>query len=107
MRKEEYVVTAGGGGYRIAGSRVSLDTVVNAFLEGLSPEGIVDEIPALGLGQVYGAIAFYLAHQKEVEEYLRQGQVDFEGTRAKLLARNPLLYRKIVAHKARKRTKTA
>lgn len=107
MRKEEYVVAAEGRGYRIAGTRVSLDTVVNAFLEGLSPESIVDELPALSLGQVYGAIAFYLAHQKEVDDYLRQGQLDFEGTRTKLLARNPLLYRKMMAHKEKKRAQTA
>ena len=44
------------GTYRITGTRVSLDSVVYAFLNGLSPEGIVDSFPVLTLEQVYGAI---------------------------------------------------
>ena len=49
------------GGYWIADSRVSLDSVVYAFLDGLSPETIVAEcFPVLSLEQAYGAIAFYL-----------------------------------------------
>ena len=38
------------GGYWVAGSRVSLDSVVYAFLEGLAPETIVAEcFPVLSL----------------------------------------------------------
>lgn len=44
-------------GYRIAGTRVALDSIVFAFLEGVSPETIVTEcFPVLTLEQVYGAI---------------------------------------------------
>jgi uncharacterized protein (DUF433 family) len=52
----EYVEQRGGG-YYIAGSRVSLDSVVYAFLRGESPEGIVESFPALSLEQVLGAVA--------------------------------------------------
>ena len=48
------------GGYWVAGTRVSLDSVVYAFLEGLSPESIVDSFETLTLEQVYGALAYYL-----------------------------------------------
>jgi uncharacterized protein (DUF433 family) len=51
------------GGYYVAGSRVSLDSVVYAFLRGELPEGIVESFPALGLEQVFGAMAFYLANR--------------------------------------------
>jgi uncharacterized protein (DUF433 family) len=44
------------GGYWVAGTRVSLDSVVYAFLEGLSPEGIADNFETLTLEEVYGAI---------------------------------------------------
>ncbi len=62
------------GTYRIAGSRVSLDSIVYCFREGLSPESIAESFPILTLEQVYGAVAFYLANQPVVDEYLREGE---------------------------------
>ena len=70
---KDYVETVEGT-YRVAGSRVSLDSIVSCFHEGLSPESIVDSFPALTLEQVYGAIAFYLANRRMVEEYLHRGE---------------------------------
>jgi len=66
-------------GYWIAGTRVSLDSIVIAFLDGLSPETIVAEcFPVLSLEQVYGAIAYYLSHRNEIDDYLKQAEADFE-----------------------------
>ncbi|BCL36785.1 DUF433 domain-containing protein [Nostoc sp. MS1] len=42
-------------GYWIKGSRISLDSVVYAFLNGDSPESIVQNFPLLSLEKVYGA----------------------------------------------------
>ncbi|HEX9667858.1 MAG TPA: DUF433 domain-containing protein, partial [Thermoanaerobaculia bacterium] len=68
-----------GGGHWIAGTRVSLDSVVLAFLEGLSPETIAAEcFPILTLEQVYGAIAYYLAHRQEVDASLQAAEAEFE-----------------------------
>ena len=60
------------GGYRIIGSRVSLESIIIPFLDGASPETLVDEFPTLSLEQVYGAITFYLAHRTEVNAYLKE-----------------------------------
>jgi uncharacterized protein (DUF433 family) len=49
------------GGYYVAETRVSLDSLVYAFRSGESPETIQQQFPTLSLGQVYSAIAFYLA----------------------------------------------
>ena len=62
------------GAYRISGTRVSLDSVVYAFLRGAAPESIAQSFPALTLEEVYGAIAFYLAHQTEIDAYLQEGE---------------------------------
>ena len=62
------------GAYRVSGSRVSLDSIVNCFHEGLSPESIAESFPALTLEQIYGAIAFYLANRQMVDDYLREGE---------------------------------
>jgi uncharacterized protein (DUF433 family) len=55
------------GGYYVAGSRISLDSIVNGFLGGLSAEAIGQAFPLLSLEQVYGALAFYLAHRDAVD----------------------------------------
>jgi uncharacterized protein DUF433 len=48
--------------YWIASTRVLLDSVVYASLEGLSPESIADSFDTLTLEEVYGALAFYRAN---------------------------------------------
>ena len=69
--------------YWVAGTRVSLDSVVLAFLDGLSPETITAEcFPVLTLEQVYGAITYYLSHRDEIDAYLKQAETKFEGLRA-------------------------
>ena len=60
------------GGYGIAGSRVSLESIIVPFLEGASPETLVDEFPTLSLEEVYGAITFYLAHRSDMDAYLKE-----------------------------------
>lgn len=67
--------------YCIRGSRLSLDSVIYGFLRGESPETIRDNFPTLTLEQVYGAIAYYLAHQSEVDAYLKTKQEEFEKAR--------------------------
>ena len=58
-------------GFYVAGTRVSLDSVVYQFREGASPETILNRFPALGsLANVYGAIAFSLDNAQLVDEYL-------------------------------------
>lgn len=68
-------------GYWIAGKRISLDSVVYAFRRGQSPESIRRSFPLLTLEEIYGAVAFYLANQSEVDDYLLQEDVEFEKVR--------------------------
>jgi uncharacterized protein (DUF433 family) len=58
------------GVYYIPGTRISLDSVVYAFREGCSPETIREDFAGLTLAHVYGAIAFYLDRQTEIDAYL-------------------------------------
>lgn len=71
--KEEYVKKVEGA-YRVGEMRVSLDSLVFLFRKGMLAESMVDSHPALTLGQVHGALAFYLANQKEIDAYLTDGQ---------------------------------
>lgn len=59
------------GGYYIAGTRVSLDSIVHLFQDGESPEAILRSFPMAGpLVRIYGAITFYLENKEKIEEYL-------------------------------------
>jgi uncharacterized protein (DUF433 family) len=72
-----------GGGYYLAGSRVLLDSIVHLFREGASPESIRQEFPTLRLEQVYGAIAYYLAHRADVDTAIAENLRTAEEERAK------------------------
>jgi uncharacterized protein (DUF433 family) len=87
---------------RVGSSRVTLDTVVEAFREGMTPEGIVQQYPSLRLGEVYSVIGYVLNHPQEVDTYLRdrlslaetvrrdnEARFDPAGVRDRLLARRP------------------
>lgn len=83
-------------GYWVAGTRVSLDSIVFSFLEGLSPETIaVDCFPVLTLEQIYGAIAYYLAHRSEIDTYLKQSESEFVAWRQEIQSANRDFYEKL------------
>src|SRR5580692_5956497 len=70
------------GNYYVAATRISLDSIVQAFRRGESPEIICQNFDLLRLEEVYGAIAYYLANQAHVDAYLvRQGEKWAEGKR--------------------------
>jgi uncharacterized protein (DUF433 family) len=98
------------GTIRVADSRVSLDSIVHHYKLGASAEQIAQKFPALDLADVYAAITYYLNHEEEVEEYLRQQESKGDevqnmieadphyreassGLRARLLARRAELKR--------------
>jgi uncharacterized protein (DUF433 family) len=91
---KEYVEKRNGG-YYIAGTRVSLDSIVYDFLSGSSAEAIQQAFSTVSLEEVYGAITFYLANRSEVEEYLAQGEKEYEKLRLEAREKNPLLYQKL------------
>lgn len=62
------------GTYRVGDTRVSLDSLVYLFREGISAETMVECYSGVSLEQVHGALAFYLANRKEVDAYLAEGQ---------------------------------
>jgi uncharacterized protein (DUF433 family) len=90
---EQYVEERDGG-YWVRGTRVSLDSVVYTFLEGLSPETIASEcFPVLTLEQVYGAITYYLANRAEVDAYLRAEEAEEEAFARRLRETDPRVRR--------------
>jgi len=88
------------GVIRVGNTRVTLETVVEAFLEGATAEEIVQQYPTLSLADVYSTISYYLRRRPEVESYLErrrqeaqrvreqnEARFDPTGIRARLLSR--------------------
>jgi uncharacterized protein (DUF433 family) len=89
------------GVIRVAGTRVTLDTLVHAFLLGATAEEIAQQYPAVDLAAVYAVVAFYLRRRPAVDAYLAEqaaaaasarerveARFDPAGLRARLLARH-------------------
>jgi len=92
------------GGYYIRGKRISLDSIVYLFRDGVSPEDIQQNFHGLTLADVYGAISFYLDHREEVDAYLvRQRQLWEELERTGIPPNPDLLARMEAAKEKQKR----
>ncbi len=83
------------GAYRLAGTRVSLDSIVYAFWRGQTAESIGRSFPVLTLEQVYGALTFYLANKLEVDAYLAETEVECETMRQTAREQDPMFYQKL------------
>jgi uncharacterized protein (DUF433 family) len=94
MERCEYIEQRNGGFY-VAGTRVSLDSIVYSFKAGDSPETIRENFSSLTLEQVYGAIAFYLARAQEVDANIRKGEAEVERSVPPLSASHPELYARL------------
>jgi len=60
------------GVFCIAGSRVTLDSVVHQFKCGATAEQIQEDFPSVTLSDIYSVIAYYLQHSRAVEDYLSE-----------------------------------
>lgn len=76
------------GTLMVSGSRVNLGSVVQAFWAGETPETICQAYPSLSLEQVYGAIAYYLAHRNDVDAELAAQNAEVSRLREVARARN-------------------
>jgi uncharacterized protein (DUF433 family) len=66
LRTDEY------GTIRIGETHITLETIIAAHQRGDTPQEIVDGFPSLELADVYALIAYYLQHQKNIDNYIRQ-----------------------------------
>lgn len=67
--------------------------MVYAFNRGDSPKRILRRYPLLGNpANVYGAIAFYLDHQVEIDKYLEESEREFGANSIPISETNPALW---------------
>jgi uncharacterized protein (DUF433 family) len=90
------------GVIRVRGTRVTLDTVVDAFRRGATAEEITQQYPTLSLADAYSVLGYFLRHEADVLDYLagrasahdavrqqNERRFDPQGVRDRLLARPP------------------
>ena len=95
MTQPNQYVARVGDSYRIADSRVSLDSVVHAYWNGQTAESIAQSFPALTLEQVHGALAFYLANRSEVDAHLERSAAEYDALREDSRRQDPMFYQKL------------
>jgi uncharacterized protein (DUF433 family) len=91
------------GAIRLGDTRILLDVVIEEFANGACPEEIVLGYSTLQLADVYAVIAYYLRHQEEVDNYLREGEIAAERLRQEIEAKQPSragLREKLLARRA-------
>jgi uncharacterized protein (DUF433 family) len=86
IQTKSYARQTPDGAWRVGNSDISLDSVVIAYQQGYSAETIQQLYPALTLEDVYGAVAFYLANQAHVDQYLRDRDKLWQELRERSLA---------------------
>ncbi len=63
---------------RIAGTGVTVQSIVGLFKLGLSPEEIADEFGHLSLAQVYAGLAYYHANREQIEAAIAADRLEAE-----------------------------
>jgi uncharacterized protein (DUF433 family) len=73
---------------RVGQSRVSLDVLLQYWRMGMKPEEIARGLDTLSLADVHGALACYLRHDAEIDEYLRRRADEAEKLREQIETAN-------------------
>src|SRR5258705_12418466 len=71
------------GVIHVGKTRVTLDTIVQAFKDGATAEEIAQQYPSVDLADIYYVIGYYLRQRSKVEAYLSQRRQEAEQIREK------------------------
>jgi uncharacterized protein (DUF433 family) len=71
-------------------TRVPLETIVDAYNEGSTPEEIAMRYSAVALAHIYQVIGYYLEHRAEVDAYVTEAQAHHDAVEAQNRARFPM-----------------
>ncbi len=70
MELENYFAFLDSDDIRVKGTRVGIETVLDDYLNGASPEEIAARYRSLTLEQVYATLTYYLRNKTTVDAYL-------------------------------------
>ncbi len=67
MQLEDYFEFLDPDDIRIKVHRIGIDNVIQYYLQGYSPEEILEELPSLDLEKIYATLAYYLHNRVEID----------------------------------------
>jgi uncharacterized protein (DUF433 family) len=70
MQLEDYFEFLDPDDIRIKGHRIGIDNVIQYYLQGYSPEQILEELPSLNLEKIYATLTYYLHNRVEIDAYM-------------------------------------
>ena len=79
MELENYFEFISPDAIRIKGTRVGVEIVIEDFLEGASPEEIMQQYRSLSLKQIYATITYYLFNKEKMDAYIEAGRKRVEA----------------------------
>lgn len=100
---EDVITFNEAGVWRVAGTRVSVDSVLYAFNSGSSPEEIICQFDTLDLKKVYALINYYLHNREYVDKYLAESEKEAQRIGRRLKKEFPISAVIIERMKARRR----
>ena len=60
------------GTVRVGGTRVTLETIVGIYKQGASAEELAQDFPTVPLADIHATLSYYLRHQADVDDYMRE-----------------------------------
>ncbi len=88
MELESYFEFLSEDNIRLKGTRVGIETVLDDYLAGSSPEEIAARYHSLSLEQVYATITYYLHNRARIDAYLEAWR-QYNKQREQEYDRNP------------------
>ncbi|MFK0731878.1 MAG: DUF433 domain-containing protein [Gloeotrichia echinulata GP01] len=70
MQLEDYFEFLDPDDIRIKGHRIGIDDVIDYYLQGYTPEQILEELPSLNLEKIHATITYYLHNRAEIDAYM-------------------------------------
>jgi uncharacterized protein (DUF433 family) len=88
---------------RVGATRVTLETVIEAFEAGATPEEITQDYSALELADVYAILTYYLRRRGEVQAYMTRRRAAAVEVRREIEAEpsNVALRERLLARRGR------
>jgi uncharacterized protein (DUF433 family) len=77
------------GVIRVSNTRVTLHTLLAFYKQGEGPEALHEGFPTVPLADIHAVIAYYLANQAEIDDYLAQLDAKAERMREEMEKRFP------------------
>ena len=71
------------GSWKVTGTRVTVEVLIEQFKRGSTPEQILDDFPTVPLASIYEIIGYYLSNQQIVEEYITNRGIEAKEIQSK------------------------